>query len=62
MQSKEEEMYKCRHLKVNKENGYLIAIEWEGETVYYYVFDGKELKKYIIPEEDFIKKFLEEEI
>ena len=60
MQNKEERMYKCSHLKVNKENESFTAIEWRGKTVYYYVFNEKDLLKYEIPVEEFIEMMQED--
>lgn len=58
MESKKEKMYECRTLKTFKRNGKVVAIEREKETVYLYEYNGEEIVKTIIPQQDFFEMLL----
>ena len=57
-----EKVYECKHFNLIKEKEKFMTIEREENTVYYYIYDGEELRKYKIPLEDFIKMVIEGEI
>ena len=57
-----EKVYECKHFELIRENEKFITVERIGNTVYCYIYDGKELRRYTIPQEDFIKLVIEGEI